>query len=53
MEVSRVDDLLEFSVGIASASFGIDNFYECPQCGCGFDCVNKVRMRPSSGVSSV
>ncbi|KAK6124448.1 hypothetical protein DH2020_041797 [Rehmannia glutinosa] len=34
------DDELEFSVGIASASFPVDSFYESPQCGCGFDCVN-------------
>jgi hypothetical protein len=37
-EVRREDDDLEFSVGIASASFDVDNFYESPQCGCGFDC---------------
>ncbi|KAK8981004.1 hypothetical protein V6N11_059694 [Hibiscus sabdariffa] len=40
VEVIRDDDELDFSVGIASASFPIDNFYECPQCGCGLDCVN-------------
>ncbi|KAK6124447.1 hypothetical protein DH2020_041810 [Rehmannia glutinosa] len=34
------DDELEFSVGIASANFPVDSFYESPQCGCGFDCVN-------------
>ncbi|MED6121403.1 hypothetical protein PIB30_029779 [Stylosanthes scabra] len=35
----RVDgDELQFSVGIASANFGVQNFYESPQCGCGFDC---------------
>ncbi|XP_010921653.1 uncharacterized protein [Elaeis guineensis] len=39
IEVSRDGDDLEFSVGIASADFPIDNFYECPQCGCGLDCV--------------
>lgn len=39
VEVTRGDDELEFSVGIASASFAIDNFVESPQCGCGFDCV--------------
>ncbi|KAJ4783370.1 hypothetical protein LUZ62_034616 [Rhynchospora pubera] len=38
VDVSRDGDELYFSVGIASASFGIDNFYESPQCGCGFDC---------------
>ncbi|XP_015086468.1 uncharacterized protein At5g01610-like [Solanum pennellii] len=40
VEVTRDGDDLDFSVGIASADFAIDNFYESPQCGCGFDCVN-------------
>jgi hypothetical protein len=40
VEVVRNGDDLELSVGIASASFPIDNFFECPQCGCGLDCVN-------------
>ncbi|GMI66598.1 hypothetical protein like AT4G02360 [Hibiscus trionum] len=31
-------DEMQFSVGIASANFPVDNFYESPQCGCGFDC---------------
>ncbi|XP_009609144.1 uncharacterized protein At5g01610-like [Nicotiana tomentosiformis] len=39
-EVTRDGDQLDFSVGIASADFPIDNFYASPQCGCGFDCVN-------------
>nr|POE89507.1 hypothetical protein CFP56_50233 [Quercus suber] len=38
IEVGRDGDDLYFSVGIASASFPIDNFYECPQCGCGLNC---------------
>ncbi|XP_010938380.1 uncharacterized protein At5g01610 [Elaeis guineensis] len=38
IEVTRHGDQLEFSVGIASADFTVDNFYENPQCGCGFDC---------------
>lgn len=38
VEVTRHSDYLQFSVGIASAQFGIDNFLEIPQCGCGFDC---------------
>ncbi|KAJ9187799.1 hypothetical protein P3X46_003216 [Hevea brasiliensis] len=38
VEVSRDGDDLDFSVGIASASFPVDNFEESPQCGCGFDC---------------
>ncbi|PKI51652.1 hypothetical protein CRG98_027954 [Punica granatum] len=53
VEVTRVDDEMEFSVGIASASFPIDNFYECPQCGCGLDCVTEVRTNPSPSVSSI
>ncbi|KAL3849746.1 hypothetical protein ACJIZ3_011628 [Penstemon smallii] len=40
VEVTKDGDELEFSVGIASADFPVDNFYESPQCGCGFDCVN-------------
>lgn len=55
VEVSRVGDELQFSVGIASASFSIDNFYVCPQCGCGLDCdngqVRKLKLNPS--VSSI
>ncbi|KAJ0979787.1 hypothetical protein J5N97_015261 [Dioscorea zingiberensis] len=43
IEVTRRDDVLEFSVGIASADFPVDNFYECPQCGCGLDCVGDGR----------
>ncbi|MED6155546.1 hypothetical protein PIB30_006048 [Stylosanthes scabra] len=42
VSVTRVDDELQLSVGIASADFAVSNFYECPSCGCGFDCVNKV-----------
>ncbi|CAL5397292.1 unnamed protein product [Camellia sinensis] len=38
VEVDRSGDDLEFSVGIASAGFSIDNFEECPQCGCGLNC---------------
>ncbi|XP_015951174.1 uncharacterized protein LOC107475976 [Arachis duranensis] len=40
VSVTRVDDELQFSVGIASADFAVSNFYESPTCGCGFDCVN-------------
>ncbi|XP_055811875.1 uncharacterized protein At5g01610-like [Solanum dulcamara] len=40
VEVTRDGNELDFSVGIASADFAIDNFYESPQCGCGFDCVD-------------
>ncbi|CAK7348329.1 unnamed protein product [Dovyalis caffra] len=38
VEVVHDGEELEFSVGIASANFPIDNFGECPQCGCGFEC---------------
>ncbi|KAI9182195.1 hypothetical protein LWI28_023007 [Acer negundo] len=38
VEVTRDGDELEFSVGIASADFSVNNFEECPQCGCGFNC---------------
>ncbi|XVE73348.1 hypothetical protein DITRI_Ditri11bG0110600 [Diplodiscus trichospermus] len=38
VEVIHDGDEMEFSVGIASANFPIDNFFESPQCGCGFDC---------------
>ncbi|KAL0001309.1 hypothetical protein SO802_015090, partial [Lithocarpus litseifolius] len=37
IEEGRDGDDLYFFVGIASASFPIDNFYECPQCGCGLN----------------
>ncbi|KAJ6680141.1 DUF538 FAMILY PROTEIN [Salix purpurea] len=38
VKVTRDEDELEFSVGIASANFPVSNFDECPTCGCGFDC---------------
>ncbi|PSS08127.1 Glutamyl-tRNA(Gln) amidotransferase subunit A like [Actinidia chinensis var. chinensis] len=44
-EVTRDGDDLNLSVGIASAQFGIDNFEESPQCGCGFDYVNGEREK--------
>ncbi|KAL8530998.1 hypothetical protein ACS0TY_007850 [Phlomoides rotata] len=40
VEVRRRGDNVEFSVGIASAEFSVDNFFICPQCGCGLDCNN-------------
>ncbi|GAB4855604.1 hypothetical protein Ancab_024224 [Ancistrocladus abbreviatus] len=42
VEVYRSGDSLEFSVGIASAGFPVDNFYVSPQCGCGLDCVDRI-----------
>ncbi|TKY52509.1 hypothetical protein E2542_SST24031 [Spatholobus suberectus] len=38
LDVVRVGDDLDFSVGVASASFPLDNFFVSPQCGCGLDC---------------
>ncbi|KAI5680459.1 hypothetical protein M9H77_01686 [Catharanthus roseus] len=54
VEVRRNGENLEFSVGIASADFSIDNFLICPQCGCGLDCnslPDEIRTNPS--VSSI
>ncbi|GAB4841113.1 hypothetical protein Ancab_021857 [Ancistrocladus abbreviatus] len=45
VEVTRVGDELQFSVGIASANFPIENFVECPQCGCGLDCDNSNNLQ--------
>ncbi|KAG5567760.1 hypothetical protein RHGRI_003070 [Rhododendron griersonianum] len=45
VEVRRRGEELEFSVGILSASFGMENFLECPQCGCGLNCVNNHQGR--------
>ncbi|PKA57692.1 hypothetical protein AXF42_Ash016738 [Apostasia shenzhenica] len=50
VEVVRRGDELEFSVGIASADFPIDNFYISPQCGCGVDCVSAGDRRKDGGV---
>ncbi|CAN8295862.1 unnamed protein product [Cochlearia groenlandica] len=44
VEVIRNGDKLEFSVGITSADFAIEEFYESPQCGCGFDC-NTLKLK--------
>ncbi|KAL1544957.1 hypothetical protein AAHA92_21740 [Salvia divinorum] len=38
VEVKRNGASLEFSVGFKSADFPVENFEECPRCGCGFDC---------------
>ncbi|KAI3864591.1 hypothetical protein MKX03_017048 [Papaver bracteatum] len=35
-------DQLQFSIGIASAYFPIDSFYESPKCGCGLKCKPRV-----------
>uniref|UniRef100_A0A5B6ZJM3 DUF538 family protein n=1 Tax=Davidia involucrata TaxID=16924 RepID=A0A5B6ZJM3_DAVIN len=44
-EVVRSGDELEFSVGIVSADFPMDNFEECPQCGCGLNCNSNGQVR--------
>ena len=38
VEVVHDGKEMEFSVGIASANFATDDFFESPQCGCGFNC---------------
>ncbi|KAL8143044.1 hypothetical protein V2J09_016076 [Rumex salicifolius] len=38
VKVTRDDDELVFSVGVASADFPVSGFDESPTCGCGFDC---------------
>ncbi|KAL6620096.1 hypothetical protein ACP70R_035235 [Stipagrostis hirtigluma subsp. patula] len=56
VEVTRTGDSLEFSVGIASADFGIENFLECPTCGCGFDCNDLLalpRQIASTGIAKL
>lgn len=47
VEVTRNGDQLGFSVGIASADFGLDNFLESPTCGCGFDCDDLLLPQPA------
>ncbi|KAK7392298.1 hypothetical protein VNO78_20732 [Psophocarpus tetragonolobus] len=44
LDVARVGNDLDFSVGVASASFPLDNFFVSPQCGCGLDC-DHLRIR--------
>ncbi|CAN6360396.1 unnamed protein product [Urochloa humidicola] len=52
VEVSRNGDNLEFSVGIASADFGIENFLECPTCGCGFDCNDLLALQKQGATTA-
>ncbi|KAL3531485.1 hypothetical protein ACH5RR_010807 [Cinchona calisaya] len=42
-EVTIDGDNLEFSVGIASADFPINNFDIIPQCGCGLNCNEQLK----------
>ncbi|KAG6517229.1 uncharacterized protein LOC121967985 [Zingiber officinale] len=37
-QVVRDGDHLDFHVGLLSAAFPVENFDQCPRCGCGFDC---------------
>ncbi|GMI84446.1 hypothetical protein like AT4G02370 [Hibiscus trionum] len=54
VEILRKGDNLEFSVGIAAAGFPLDNFEDCPQCGCGLNCNNEKlrRIRKNPFLSS-
>ncbi|XP_061372486.1 uncharacterized protein At5g01610-like [Gastrolobium bilobum] len=56
LEVVRNGDELDFSVGVASASFPLDNFFVSPQCGCGLDCddfrIRKLKLENPSLSSS-
>lgn len=56
LEVVRTGDDLFFSVGVASASFPLDNFFVSPQCGCGLDCdplrLRKIKLRSNPSLSS-
>ncbi|OIW20533.1 hypothetical protein TanjilG_14341 [Lupinus angustifolius] len=52
VEVIRDGDNLDFSVGIASASFPLDNFFVSPQCGCGLVCHDELE-NPSLPLSSM
>nr|XP_027117928.1 uncharacterized protein At5g01610-like [Coffea arabica]XP_027117937.1 uncharacterized protein At5g01610-like [Coffea arabica] len=54
LEVTRNGDDLQFSVGIASADFPVDNFDLIPQCGCGLNCDGETRkILRSPFVSSI
>lgn len=55
VEVSRRGDYLVFSVVITGADFPIDNFEECPQCGCGVNCSNQLvrKIKKTPFVSSL
>ncbi|CAN6347156.1 unnamed protein product [Urochloa humidicola] len=52
VEVTRHGDNLGFSVGIASADFGIENFLECPTCGCGFDCNDLLALQKQGATTA-
>ncbi|KAK7344422.1 hypothetical protein VNO77_13995 [Canavalia gladiata] len=56
LEVVRLEDDLDFSVGVASASFPLDNFFVSPQCGCGLDCddfrIGNFKLGKPSSLSS-
>ncbi|CAI9756671.1 unnamed protein product [Fraxinus pennsylvanica] len=48
-EVKRNGDKREFFVGILSTKFGINNFYESPRCGCGFNWKSIEKNRQKRG----
>ncbi|XP_043718971.1 uncharacterized protein LOC122666922 [Telopea speciosissima] len=50
IEVTRSDNELDLSVGIASADFPVKNFDESPECGCGFDCDTAQPRRIRTGL---
>jgi hypothetical protein len=52
VEVTRSGDNLEFSIGIVSADFGVDNFLESPTCGCGFDCDDLLMLQKQPGAAT-
>lgn len=53
VRVVRVGPEVEFSVGAASAGFPVENFVECPRCGCGLDCEDGTTSSPSSHVKAI
>lgn len=52
VEVVHDGDELQFSVGIVSANFPVENFEEQPQCGCGLDCNHLSTLLPSYSVGT-
>ncbi|GJM99625.1 hypothetical protein PR202_ga16745 [Eleusine coracana subsp. coracana] len=52
VEVTRSIDKLGLSIGIAADDFGIENFLECPTCGCDFNC-NDLLREPGSRTANL
>ncbi|XP_071687114.1 uncharacterized protein [Rutidosis leptorrhynchoides] len=38
VEATRLGDEVDFSAGVFSLGFDVEDFEKSPQCGCGFDC---------------